>query len=951
MPHADVSVILRLGEPMDCTWGKKFTALGFPTNDSFVHELGHAAFGLADEYNDTDFPYTKYFKPNPYPNIWKKEEDCRNYSIDYGWDPNDCYKFCDFFLACGSGWWRLDNINIMSDNPIYDIFGLGYGRAGIKRIQWVLDEIGLGAGFKYGVPTGLFDKAIIAEMNINNGTVTLLNSSIVYGVSINYLDEELQFNTTIYALNGSELGSFALRDPRIAIPDKGSNFSSWTDNINFTVVLPYIQDAKIINIKNESDKELIEINIIDDIYDLCLVSDDMCDSDCDEGIDPDCWKPLIITILSPVNNTVYNSTSVDLNWTVDKEVDWCGYSLDAQQNTTLEQEELLSTYDNMSIDNRNTKWYPVYSGKGFQIYNSTDYSYQSTYTSTNPPKIYTLVSNTSIGGKLGTNGLGFAGKWATAKIKGVGNAGGLGLGYNFTSAAWNYMCNDCYMVRYDADGIFRMFARVKGSSTEIGSSVTNLSSILTNFNFYKENGRVIFIYNRVTRINVSDTKINFTDGNAQFGAWGYEDGANTNWYRLANVSIMYKPVDDRLENLSEGFHNITIYCNDTSGNMGQSDYVYFTVKTCINNDGDGFNQSKEGCGISDCDDSNSSIYPGAVEICDNNVDDDCDNSVDGYDTDCGKCTVNSDCGIDGWVGSTSCSQDDVFQNWRTYTCNNPGTGESSCSYNDELQLKQDCGVDSYSGNYCFEDDVYRDFTDRGCSLGSCFNNTYEDEQKVAECGNAGCENGNCLSGVWLLNPENMDEFSRTITETFNWGASSEYTSFKIEVSQNSDFGIKRSLGKTIKINKNYKATETDWKNLRKLANIDSDGILYWRVYGQGTSKKYSNVYKFTLAPPTAPSLLTPDEGKILVAGDRFSWDYGSYTQAELKISTSTSFYTYLRLAKLKKSSGNSYYVDSSIYNKIKSFADKNGVTKLYWRVYVTDDEKLAGVSNIRSFNL
>jgi len=47
---------------------------------------------------------------------------------------------------------------------------------------------------------------------------------------------------------------------------------------------------------------------------------------------------------------------------------------------------------------------------------------------------------------------------------------------------------------------------------------------------------------------------------------------------------------------------------------------------CIDTDGDGFNITP-GCGVLDCNDTNSSIKPGAPDIC-NNINDDCDTSID-----------------------------------------------------------------------------------------------------------------------------------------------------------------------------------------------------------------------------------------------------------------------------------------------------------------------------------
>lgn len=46
-------------------------------------------------------------------------------------------------------------------------------------------------------------------------------------------------------------------------------------------------------------------------------------------------------------------------------------------------------------------------------------------------------------------------------------------------------------------------------------------------------------------------------------------------------------------------------------------------------DGDGYDSTL------DCDDNNVDVYPGATEICDDGVDNDCDLDVDAADADCG----------------------------------------------------------------------------------------------------------------------------------------------------------------------------------------------------------------------------------------------------------------------------------------------------------------------------
>ncbi len=75
-----------------------------------------------------------------------------------------------------------------------------------------------------------------------------------------------------------------------------------------------------------------------------------------------------------------------------------------------------------------------------------------------------------------------------------------------------------------------------------------------------------------TTYNTNSVDLNWTvDESVNWCAYSLDDGVN-------NTDID-GPQNTTLTNLSEGKHNITIYCNDTLGNMGQSDYVYFTVDT------------------------------------------------------------------------------------------------------------------------------------------------------------------------------------------------------------------------------------------------------------------------------------------------------------------------------------------------------------------------------------
>jgi hypothetical protein len=61
--------------------------------------------------------------------------------------------------------------------------------------------------------------------------------------------------------------------------------------------------------------------------------------------------------------------------------------------------------------------------------------------------------------------------------------------------------------------------------------------------------------------------------------------------------------------------------------------------TCTDGDGDGFNTEGGNCGAVDCDDNNAAINPDAAEVCDDIVDNDCDNNADCDDNECTNALV------------------------------------------------------------------------------------------------------------------------------------------------------------------------------------------------------------------------------------------------------------------------------------------------------------------------
>jgi len=65
------------------------------------------------------------------------------------------------------------------------------------------------------------------------------------------------------------------------------------------------------------------------------------------------------------------------------------------------------------------------------------------------------------------------------------------------------------------------------------------------------------------------------------------------------------------------------------------------------------------------------------------------------------CSQGSDCGINGYVNSPFCQGSNIYQDFKTYTCNNPGTASSTCSSSTVPQQKQTCSLNqTCQGGQC-----------------------------------------------------------------------------------------------------------------------------------------------------------------------------------------------------------------------------------------------------------
>ena len=131
MPWRDDDAVLHETSFQDCTNAglTRFSAEGFDTK-AFLHESGHAIFGLGDEY---DGPTNYSIVQSPEPNIFATESECRNEQTANGRDPDECYEF----TSRGGGWWGIHTgTTVMTTGNVGD----AWFTEATERVIWYFDS-------------------------------------------------------------------------------------------------------------------------------------------------------------------------------------------------------------------------------------------------------------------------------------------------------------------------------------------------------------------------------------------------------------------------------------------------------------------------------------------------------------------------------------------------------------------------------------------------------------------------------------------------------------------------------------------------------------------------------------------------------------------------------------------------------------------------------------------
>ena len=135
MPWRDVDAILHANALQDCANEGHFSAEGAKSK-AFLHEIGHAAFGLSDEYDASPDCHTFYFQAGVEPNIFGSKAACRAEQRAKRRDRDDCRRF----TTCQGDWWGIHYATggtMMQGGLTYH----RWGKEGEERIKWVFGQL------------------------------------------------------------------------------------------------------------------------------------------------------------------------------------------------------------------------------------------------------------------------------------------------------------------------------------------------------------------------------------------------------------------------------------------------------------------------------------------------------------------------------------------------------------------------------------------------------------------------------------------------------------------------------------------------------------------------------------------------------------------------------------------------------------------------------------------
>jgi len=250
----------------------------------------------------------------------------------------------------------------------------------------------------------------------------------------------------------------------------------------------------------------------------------------EEAPPPPDTTPPFINITSPVNDTTYTVTSVDLNWTANETVVWAVYSLDHDTNITLLPLNLYQANESLIL----AECFDNHASVNCDITGTHDNDFTTSGGHTNNPTDPPDSTFDYI------------------------------FSFSLPAAFDNFsLLTSCTFLGGDADAVY-LYNWSASAYQNIGT-FDNVCVGIHEFNFSEEDSTH---FGKAGALNIS-LKFSHIVGESQTDTFAFFD-LNISYFGASRFNTT-------LTSLSEGSHNITIWANDSAGNTGQSDSTHFTV--------------------------------------------------------------------------------------------------------------------------------------------------------------------------------------------------------------------------------------------------------------------------------------------------------------------------------------------------------------------------------------
>ncbi|MBN1762221.1 MAG: thrombospondin type 3 repeat-containing protein [Methanomicrobia archaeon] len=191
--------------------------------------------------------------------------------------PNWCnYRGSGVKECCDSGWWKSDPDSCYMTNG--NVFELDCHARVIDKLDSKPACTNPGSTAFGSSPLSVLEeetmtKVVILDYNIKNSEITLLDSRIVYNEPPNHFTEYGAFQVSALSSQNEVLRSIVLEDPREFRLANVENFEQGMmmgDDINFTVILPFVDLMKAVEVRDFETTALVHTaDLSEVVLDFC----------------------------------------------------------------------------------------------------------------------------------------------------------------------------------------------------------------------------------------------------------------------------------------------------------------------------------------------------------------------------------------------------------------------------------------------------------------------------------------------------------------------------------------------------------------------------------------------------------------------------------------------------------------------------------------------------------